>query len=170
MTGFFKGEEKKQKVPVEESLDDEMPFAKEINLEPREHEIKFGDDFLSQVKEHLCKYRSLMDGDIIHINILGQSIPIRVSHTYPKGPVRVNEETTVYLANCPSACSKFLNAEDQALRLKNKPDLSKLKELADLTSLGKLLGQGLIEKYQDDKETIYIINGYFFREEKEKTL
>jgi transitional endoplasmic reticulum ATPase len=64
------------------------------------HEIKFGEDFASHVKQKMVG-RPLVKGDKISIGVLGQAIPFAVVVTNPKGVVQIQDITDLEIKGKP---------------------------------------------------------------------
>jgi len=77
--------------------------AKKVGIAPTRHEISFGEDFSSYVKQRILMGRPLVTGDVFYITILGQAISFTVTATKPKGIVKVNEETAIEVKATPQA-------------------------------------------------------------------
>ena len=67
--------------------------ARDVTIAPTMHEIKFGDDFATHVKQRMIN-RPLVKGDKISIGVLGQAIPFVVIATNPKGVVQIQDLTS----------------------------------------------------------------------------
>jgi len=74
--------------------------AKEVTIAPTMHEIKFGEDFASHVKQKMVG-RPLVKGDKISIGVLGQAIPFAVVVTNPKGVVQIQDITDLEIKGKP---------------------------------------------------------------------
>lgn len=78
--------------------------AKEVTIAPTMHEIKFGDDFATHVKQRMIN-RPLVKGDKISIGVLGQAIPFIVVSTNPKGIVQIQDLTDLEIKGKPMVVS-----------------------------------------------------------------
>jgi len=74
--------------------------AKDIIIAPTMHEIKFGEDFATHVKQRMIG-RPLVKGDKISIGVLGQAIPFVVAATTPKGVVQIQDVTELEIKGKP---------------------------------------------------------------------
>jgi len=74
--------------------------AKEVVIAPTMHEIKFGEDFATHVKQRMIG-RPLVKGDKISIGVLGQAIPFVVAATAPKGIVQIQDITDLEIKGKP---------------------------------------------------------------------
>ena len=74
--------------------------AKEVTIAPTMHEIKFGEDFATHVKQRMIG-RPLVKGDKISIGVLGQAIPFVVAATTPKGIVQIQDVTDLEIKGKP---------------------------------------------------------------------
>ncbi|MBN2250490.1 MAG: CDC48 family AAA ATPase [Candidatus Altiarchaeota archaeon] len=74
--------------------------AKNITIAPTMHEIKFGEDFATHVKQRMTG-RPLAKGDKISIGVLGQAIPFVVVATNPKGIVQIQDLTDLEIKGKP---------------------------------------------------------------------
>ncbi len=104
--------------------------AKEIMIAPTMHEIKFGEDFASHVKQRMIG-RPLVKGDKISIGVLGQAIPFVVISTNPKGIVQIQDVTDLEIKGKP-----MVVPEVPAVRYEDigglKDELSKVREMIEL--------------------------------------
>lgn len=74
--------------------------AREIVIAPTMHEIRFGGDFATHVKQRMIG-RPLVKGDKISIGILGQAIPFVVATTNPKDVVQIQDITNLEIKGKP---------------------------------------------------------------------
>ena len=74
--------------------------AKDIIIAPTMHEIKFGEDFATHVKQRMIG-RPLVKGDKISIGVLGQAIPFVIAATTPKGIVQIQDVTELEIKGKP---------------------------------------------------------------------
>jgi transitional endoplasmic reticulum ATPase len=104
--------------------------AKKIVIAPLRHEIKFGGDFASHLKQRLLG-RPLMREDNLSIGILGQAIPFVVADTNPKGIVQIQEETVMEIKEKPITVRKI-----PAIRYEDigglKEEISRIREMVEL--------------------------------------
>jgi transitional endoplasmic reticulum ATPase len=104
--------------------------AKEVMIAPTMHEIKFGEDFASHVKQRMIG-RPLVKGDKISIGVLGQAIPFVVVSTNPKGVVQIQDVTEMEIKGKP-----MVVPEVPAVRYEDigglKDGLSKVREIIEL--------------------------------------
>jgi len=71
-----------------------------VVIAPTMHEIKFGEDFATHVKQRMIG-RPLVKGDKISIGVLGQAIPFVVAATAPKGIVQIQDITDLEIKGKP---------------------------------------------------------------------
>lgn len=69
-----------------------------IVLAPINTKLNVDEDFTNFVKERIMG-RTLVEGDITPVMMLGHAIPFRVIRTYPKGIVQVSSETVLKVLN-----------------------------------------------------------------------
>ncbi len=74
--------------------------AKEVTIAPTMHEIKFGEDFATHVKQRMIG-RPLVKGDKISIGVLGQAIPFVIVASNPKGIVQIQDVTDLEIKGKP---------------------------------------------------------------------
>lgn len=74
--------------------------AKNIVIAPTMHEIRFGGDFATHVRQRMIG-RPLVKGDKISIGVLGQAIPFVVVSTNPKGIVQIQDLTNLEIKGKP---------------------------------------------------------------------
>ncbi len=80
--------------------------AKKVVIAPLRHEIKFGPDFTSHLKQRLLG-RPLTREDNLSIGILGQAIPFVVADVNPRGIVQVQETTKIEIKEKPITVRKI---------------------------------------------------------------
>jgi len=104
--------------------------AKKVVIAPVRHEIKFGEDFTTHLKQRLLG-RPLMLEDNLSIGILGQAIPFVVVDTMPKGIVQIQEETKIEIKEKPVAPKKIptIRYEDIGGL---KDEISRIREMVEL--------------------------------------
>lgn len=104
--------------------------AKEIIIAPTMHEIKFGEDFATHVKQRMIG-RPLVKGDKISIGVLGQAIPFVVAATNPKGIVQIQDITDLEIKGKP-----MVVPEVPAVRYEDigglKEELGRVREMIEL--------------------------------------
>jgi len=104
--------------------------AKDITIAPTMHEIKFGEDFATHVKQRMIG-RPLVKGDKISIGVLGQAIPFVVAATTPKGVVQIQDVTDLEIKGKP-----VVVPEVPAVRYEDigglKEELGRVREMIEL--------------------------------------
>ncbi|MFZ2455637.1 MAG: CDC48 family AAA ATPase [Candidatus Altiarchaeia archaeon] len=104
--------------------------AKDIIIAPTMHEIKFGEDFATHVKQRMIG-RPLVKGDKISIGVLGQAIPFVVAATTPKGIVQIQDVTDLEIKGKP-----VVVPEVPAVRYEDigglKDELGRVREMIEL--------------------------------------
>ncbi len=104
--------------------------AKEVTIAPTMHEIKFGEDFATHVKQRMIG-RPLVKGDKISIGVLGQAIPFVVAATNPKGIVQIQDVTDLEIKGKP-----MVVPEAPAVRYEDigglKDELGRVREMIEL--------------------------------------
>lgn len=104
--------------------------AKDIIIAPTMHEIKFGEDFATHVKQRMIG-RPLVKGDKISIGVLGQAIPFVVAATTPKGIVQIQDVTDLEIKGKP-----MVVPEVPAVRYEDigglKDELGRVREMIEL--------------------------------------
>ena len=104
--------------------------AKNITIAPTMHEIKFGEDFATHVKQRMIG-RPLVKGDKISIGVLGQAIPFIIVATNPKGIVQIQDITDLEIKGKP-----MVVPEVQAVRYEDigglKEELGRVREMIEL--------------------------------------
>ncbi len=108
----------------------EFYAAKRIVIAPIKHEIKFGADFGSHLKQRLLG-RPMVRGDNLSIGILGQAIPFIVANTDPKGIVQIHDATELEIKEKPMKVT-----EAPAVRYEDigglKDEITKIREMIEL--------------------------------------
>ncbi|MFH1125847.1 MAG: AAA family ATPase, partial [Candidatus Altiarchaeota archaeon] len=84
----------------------EIGDAKKVIIAPKVHEISFGEDFASYVKQRVLMGRPLVRGDDIYVSVLGQSISFNVVSTTPKNIVQVTEDTNLEIKSKPMTAAE----------------------------------------------------------------
>ncbi|MBD3388594.1 MAG: CDC48 family AAA ATPase [Candidatus Altiarchaeales archaeon] len=79
----------------------ELKSAKKVVIAPTRHEISFGEDFSSYVKQRVLMGRPLISGDAFYITVLGQAISFTVASTKPNGIVKITEYTNLEVKSKP---------------------------------------------------------------------
>jgi len=74
--------------------------ARKVIIAPIRHEIRFGADFGSHLRQRLLG-RPLVQGDNLSIGILGQAIPFVVANTDPRGIVQIHDTTRLEIKEKP---------------------------------------------------------------------
>jgi transitional endoplasmic reticulum ATPase len=104
--------------------------AKEVTIAPTMHEIKFGEDFATHVKQRMIG-RPLVKGDKISIGVLGQAIPFVIAATVPKGIVQIQDVTDLEIKGKP-----MIVPEAPAVRYEDigglKDELGRVREMIEL--------------------------------------
>ena len=104
--------------------------AKDIIIAPTMHEIKFGEDFATHVKQRMIG-RPLVKGDKISIGVLGQAIPFVVAATTPKGIIQIQDVTDLEIKGKP-----VVVPEVPAIRYEDigglKDELERVREMIEL--------------------------------------
>ena len=107
--------------------------AKKITIAPKVHEISFGEDFASYVKQRVLMGRPLVRGDDIYVSVLGQSISFSVVSTTPKNIVQITEDTNLEIKSKPMAVAE---AGAPAIRYEDigglRDEISKIREMIEL--------------------------------------
>lgn len=111
----------------------EVSDAKKIIIAPKVHEISFGEDFASYVKQRVLMGRPLVRGDDIYVSVLGQSISFGVVATTPKDIVQVTEDTNLEIKSKPMTVTEV---GAPAVRYEDvgglKDEVSKIREMIEL--------------------------------------
>lgn len=104
--------------------------ARDVTIAPTMHEIKFGDDFATHVKQRMIN-RPLVKGDKISIGVLGQAIPFVVVATNPKGIVQIQDLTDLEIKGKPMVVSEVPSVRYEDIGgLKN--ELGRVREMIEL--------------------------------------
>ncbi|MBU4266935.1 MAG: CDC48 family AAA ATPase [Candidatus Altiarchaeales archaeon] len=108
----------------------EFSAAKKIVMAPIRHEIKFGAEFGSHLKQRLLG-RPIVHGDNLSIGILGQAIPFIVATTEPKGIVQIHDVTKLEIKEKPMKVTQA-----PAIRYEDigglKEEIAKVREMIEL--------------------------------------
>jgi len=111
----------------------EIINAKKVIIAPKVHEISFGEDFASYVKQRVLMGRPMTRGDDIYVSVLGQSISFSVVTTTPKEIVQVTEDTELEIKSKPMTVSE---TGAPAVRYEDigglKDEISKIREMIEL--------------------------------------
>jgi transitional endoplasmic reticulum ATPase len=104
--------------------------AKRVTMAPTRHEIRFGGDFGTHLRQRLLG-RPLVLGDTLTIGVLGQAIPFMVVKTDPKGVVQIQDSTEFEIKEKPMAV-----AEAPTVRYEDigglKEEISRVREMIEL--------------------------------------
>ena len=107
--------------------------ARKIVIAPKVHEISFGEDFASYVKQRVLMGRPLVRGDDIYVSVLGQSISFNVVSTTPKDIVQITEDTNLEIKNKPMTVAEV---GAPAIRYEDigglKDEIKKIREMIEL--------------------------------------
>ncbi|OYT27888.1 MAG: AAA family ATPase [Candidatus Altiarchaeales archaeon ex4484_96] len=105
--------------------------AKKIIIAPIKHEIKFGGDFASHIKQRFMG-RPIMKGDNLSIGVLGQAIPFVVAKTKPTGVVQILTNTNLEIREKPLQMEPI----ELAVRYEDigglKDEISRVREMVEL--------------------------------------
>jgi transitional endoplasmic reticulum ATPase len=111
----------------------QLADARKITIAPKVHEISFGEDFASYVKQRVLMGRPLVRGDDIYVSVLGQSISFNVVATTPKDIVQITEDTNLEIKNKPMTVAEV---GAPAVRYEDigglKDEVSKIREMIEL--------------------------------------
>ncbi|MDD5111848.1 MAG: CDC48 family AAA ATPase [Candidatus Altiarchaeota archaeon] len=111
----------------------ETADAKKIIIAPKVHEISFGEDFASYVKQRVLMGRPVVRGDDVYVSVLGQSISFNVVTTTPKDIVQVTEDTNLEIKSKPMTVTEV---GAPATRYEDvgglKDEVSKIREMIEL--------------------------------------
>jgi len=104
--------------------------ARKVVIAPIRHEIRFGADFGSHLKQRLIG-RPLVQGDNLSIGILGQAIPFVVANTDPRGIVQIQDTTRLEIKEKPMKVT-----EAPAVRYEDigglREEITKVREMIEL--------------------------------------
>ena len=104
--------------------------AEKVVIAPLKHEIRFGGDFASHIKQRFLG-RPLLEGDNLSIGILGQAIPFVVAKTKPSGIVQVVDTTEIEIRDKPMRITGGI-----AVRYEDigglKEQITKIREMIEL--------------------------------------
>ncbi|HEX55485.1 MAG: AAA family ATPase [Candidatus Altiarchaeales archaeon] len=104
--------------------------ARKIVIAPVRHELSFGGDFASHLKQRLLG-RPFTIGDKLSVGVLSQTIPFRVVKTDPKGIVQIQNFTELEIKQKPMAVS-----EAPTVRYEDigglKEEISRVREMIEL--------------------------------------
>ncbi|OYT54626.1 MAG: AAA family ATPase [Candidatus Altiarchaeales archaeon ex4484_2] len=105
--------------------------ASNIIIAPIKHEIKFGGDFASHIKQRFLG-RPMMKGDNLSIGVLGQAIPFVVAKTKPSGIIQVLNNTNLEIREKPLK----IEPTELAIRYEDigglKEEISRVREMVEL--------------------------------------
>lgn len=108
----------------------EVQGAKRIIMAPTRHEIKFGGDFGTHLRQRLLG-RPLVVGDTLSIGVLGEAIPFMVIKTDPKGVAQVRDFTDFEIKEKPTTV-----AEAPAVRYEDigglREEIARVREMVEL--------------------------------------
>ncbi|MBN2014640.1 MAG: CDC48 family AAA ATPase [Candidatus Altiarchaeota archaeon] len=108
----------------------EVQGAKRIIMAPTRHEIKFGGDFGTHLRQRLLG-RPLVVGDTLSIGVLGEAIPFMVIKTDPKGVVQVRDFTDFEIKEKPTIVT-----EAPAIRYEDigglREEIARVREMVEL--------------------------------------
>ncbi len=108
----------------------EVLGAKRITMAPTRHEIRFGGDFGTHLRQRLLG-RPLVVGDTLTIGVLGQAIPFMVIKTEPKGVIQIQDYTDLEIKEKPMAV-----AEAPTIRYEDigglREEISRVREMIEL--------------------------------------
>ncbi len=111
----------------------EVRNAKKLVIAPSRHEISFGEDFSTYVKQRVLMGRPVISGDVFYITVLGQAISFTVTNTKPKGIVKVTEHTSVDVKSKPMTVAALTGP---AVRYEDigglKDEVSRVREMIEL--------------------------------------
>ncbi len=104
--------------------------AKKIIMAPTRHEIKFGGDFGTHLRQRLLG-RPLTVGDTLSIGVLGEAIPFKVIKAEPKGVIQVRDFTNFEIKEKPTAVT-----EAPAIRYEDigglREEIGRVREMVEL--------------------------------------
>ena len=107
-----------------------VSHAKKVIIAPARHEVRFGGDFASHLRQRLLG-RPLVKGDNLSIGVLGQAIPFVVAQTNPKGIVQIQNFTELEIKEKPMAVT-----EAPTVRYEDigglKDEISRVREMIEL--------------------------------------
>lgn len=108
----------------------EVGGAKKVIMAPTRHEIKFGGDFGTHLRQRLLG-RPIVVGDTISIGVLGEAIPFMVIKTEPKGIIQVRDFTDFEVKEKPTSVT-----ETPAIRYEDigglKDEIARVREMVEL--------------------------------------
>jgi CDC48 subfamily AAA family ATPase len=108
----------------------EVGGAKKVIMAPTRHEIKFGGDFGTHLRQRLLG-RPIVVGDTISIGVLGEAIPFMVIKTEPKGVIQVRDFTEFEVKEKPTSVT-----ETPAIRYEDigglKDEIARVREMVEL--------------------------------------
>jgi transitional endoplasmic reticulum ATPase len=108
----------------------EVGGAKKVIMAPTRHEIKFGGDFGTHLRQRLLG-RPLVVGDTISIGVLGEAIPFMVIKSEPKGIVQVRDFTDFEVKEKPTSVT-----ETPAIRYEDigglREEIERVREMVEL--------------------------------------
>jgi len=105
--------------------------AKNVVIAPLKHEIKFGADFTSHIKQRFLG-RPIMKGDNLSIGVLGQAIPFVVAKTKPQNVVQILNSTDLEIKEKPVR----VELREFAVRYEDigglRDEISRVREMVEL--------------------------------------
>jgi transitional endoplasmic reticulum ATPase len=108
----------------------EVGGAKKVIMAPTRHEIKFGGDFGTHLRQRLLG-RPIVVGDTISIGVLGEAIPFMIIKTEPKGVIQVRDFTDFEVKEKPTSVT-----ETPAIRYEDigglKDEIARVREMVEL--------------------------------------
>jgi transitional endoplasmic reticulum ATPase len=108
----------------------EVGGAKKVIMAPTRHEIKFGGDFGTHLRQRLLG-RPLVVGDTISIGVLGEAIPFMIIKTEPKGVIQVRDFTDFEVKEKPTSAT-----ETPTIRYEDigglKDEIARVREMVEL--------------------------------------
>jgi len=94
-------------------------------------------------------------------------IKLVVLDTKPKGKVRITSNTKINYSDISLNEDGIPNRK--IIKVKFLPDLKDLTEVTDISEIKKITNiEGLIGRFEDDKQVVYFTKGYFYRKKKNK--
>lgn len=133
------------------------PPAKLVRLNPSQ-ELKVDVNLIAYVRHRLLG-RALVEGDKVAVQILGQAVPFEVVETEPKGPVFVDEMTSVEVF--PFAALKVLLVSPSHVKLGGRVAVAgavepPLKGVAIRLTIRKPKSGKIVRTLASDEEGVFV--------------